>query len=1000
MTTAWDIGDYDPITGDGAGKLARSAVAPLIAYAQGLSSVTGETVKAFLDANGIDGRSGRPITTAVAGGDALAMPWHTPRDVAHYWNDREHRVAKGLPPGVPAVISMQVKPNPSSLRLDRKGKPQGKYLLLADTRCVLAVHPATPPAWLAQTPPTVWIAEGLLKALSLTTALLVEAGVDPDDLRLIPGESVPDAMVRLRAIMEGIDPASGFLVVALVGVGNWHQNPEWTTIDTRGRNVVVAVDGDVETNPAVARQAAQLNQFHTTGSRSASVRLVRLGMTAGYQPRDGIDDVLARGVPVADILATATAEFPPLNPPGVDGRWRMNPQTLTCQRFEKTEDGSGSWVDAYPYVARVVEVTHARFVSDSEWATGALTDDGQSTPPQSNVQVEFEWTVDGVVRRQTMTGNQNMLWVTPDRWPTSQVGVIMPTRPVGPDPLAFPPSHKEFLGAMLGYRSGETVHRPLWEQMGWVPTEGEPMFVMGEVAAGADGEIALDRQVLAIDDSVMAGWRGFGFLVPDSDEEARMAVRGVFDAYVADDPADAVWTDVRHTAIVLAAALRPVVPIRCQSPIYLTGGTNLGKSYTSFAIMAFWQPRPGVWSPNRLPGSAKDTAAATEMLVARSPIWVTDDVSPNGHDPQAQRRMEGTIDDLIRAVSNGVGKRRATPTMGSARVYKPIALLVVNAEQPTDQASILNRVVHVQVAPGFLNPSRVPTDRLDRVSHNEGLQPLVTGYAVRWMARRIAAMGWAGNLTDWTERKNLHSATIAGHTSSAGGSQRTSGVMGDLLLGLELWDFIIAELGLRDELGPRLSRLYEAFDKVTEDSLDDARSLSLGARFLDGLRSVLAAHQGHVGVLGGGEQPVPVDDTPWGRNAGALNDLLGWSIDSNGPRPGGDRIGTLIWHSDGEQRIPYVMFDQLAAHRVVTTYSQPDMKGNRPRAIWEAIHREGIAATHWAPKPTGSRSIPVLQRVMVGGVSVSGVAVPLDRLVGFDPATSQDPPEAPAHLVR
>lgn len=984
MSNHWNAADYAPtVTGEGALKLAASAVAPLVAYTQGVASITGSNVAAYLKRIGRDGRTGRMVTGACSTGDALAMPWSTPHDVGHYWTGRESCRAMGMPPLEVPVSSHQIKPNSSSLRVDKKGRPTGKYLVLSESPSVLGVHPATPPAWLAKTPPVIWVAEGMLKALSLLTALLLDAGVDPDDLRLVDGENPHTARDRLRTLMEEIEPHEAFLVVSLVGVGNWHQNPEWTLIDTRGRDVIVAVDGDVETNPAVARQAGLMHEFLTGGSRAASPVLLRLNQTAGYQPKDGVDDVLARGVTLADIRATATTDFPPPNPPGVDGRWRMNPSTLTCQKFEPDEaNGGGHWVDAYPYVARVAEVIRPRFVTDDERNTGKLVHADNLPADASTVAVEFSWyDRSGEVHTRTLIGNQNMLWVPVNKWATSTaVSVIMPTEAIGPDPLAFPPTHTEFLGAMLGYRPGDQINRVAWEQMGWLPTaDGEPVFVMGESACGADGE-TVDPNLagLAITDSVMAGWQNFGFIVPTDDDEAREAFRAVFDAYFPADPDHWVWTDTRHTAVVMAAALRPVVPIPCRAPVYLTGGTNLGKSYTAAAIMAFWQPRPGTWSSDHLPGSAQDTRAATEMLVARTPIWVTDDVSPNGHDKAAQQRMEGAVDDMMRAVSNGFGKRRATASMGAAKVFKPIALLIVNAEQPTETPSILNRVVHVRVAPGFLNPSRVPTDHLDRISREQGLQAVVTGAAIQYLCKRIRKEGWPVILDEMRDRIILNAEAIARQSSKAGGGQRSSGLLGDLQMGIELWDMLCRHLGLLGEFHSRMTRLYDAFNDIANEGLQLVRTTSLGTSFLAGLQAVLSAHRAHVGVAGEPGAPIPAGTGPWRSRANVLNDLLGWTNGPDGPRPGGERIGTLVWRRDE----PYVVFERLAAHRAVTSWSATGLAGHRPNPVWEAIHREGFSATHWAAKQQGNGTPSVMQRVTVDGIVLTGIAIPVSTLVG------------------
>ena len=86
-STPWTAADYHPILGSGAGKLASSAVAPLVAYAQGCSTVTEGTLPALLKSYGIDRRSaqGKQVVGSVSSGDSLLMPWTTAADAAAYW---------------------------------------------------------------------------------------------------------------------------------------------------------------------------------------------------------------------------------------------------------------------------------------------------------------------------------------------------------------------------------------------------------------------------------------------------------------------------------------------------------------------------------------------------------------------------------------------------------------------------------------------------------------------------------------------------------------------------------------------------------------------------------------------------------------------------------------------------------------------------------------------------------------------------------------------------
>lgn len=175
----------------------------------------------------------------------------------------------------------------------KKGKP-AKYLLPAGSALVLDVHPATPASWFTDAP-TVVLAEGLLKADSALTTMLLDAGITHEEV-LQPRDDEPvAAREALRSLMEAVPAEKRVLIIGLVGSGNFHQNPDWNTLALRGRSVWVALDADVAKNDNVWKQADSLVRFFESPSKKAAeVHLVKVPAVAG-DPKAGLDDFFGEG---------------------------------------------------------------------------------------------------------------------------------------------------------------------------------------------------------------------------------------------------------------------------------------------------------------------------------------------------------------------------------------------------------------------------------------------------------------------------------------------------------------------------------------------------------------------------------------------------------------------------------------------------------------------------------------------------------------------------------
>jgi hypothetical protein len=179
----------------------------------------------------------------------------------------------------------------------------------------------------------------------------------------------------------------------------------------------------------------------------------------------------------------------------------------------------------------------------------------------------------------------------------------------------------------------------------------------------------------------------------------------------------------------------------------LDGNKGTGKSVLASAVMAGFQARPGVWSEDRLPGSAGSTAAANEHLRAVMPIHVVDDLAPST-DEHAARRQEAAVANGIRGSFNCTGRDRMTSGMKAQRSFIPKAVTIYTAENGLDAASAVGRTLRLRVGPDIFLPDTDAEGRLGGFALLQDLRDRTNAPArmIAWVAQqiaeRIATGGW------------------------------------------------------------------------------------------------------------------------------------------------------------------------------------------------------------------------------------------------------------------
>lgn len=572
-TPTWNPADHPYAAGSGAHKLVDSAVAPLVGYARGMKTIyPGNDVKTLLGnlAQAPNSRIARQVKRAVRATDALLMPWYTADQVV-----RMHRDGYDTAPA-----SAQLRPDPANrFVVDEATGREAKYVNLAGQPTVIGPHPGLPAEWLTGRNRPLMFTEGMLKADSALTSMLLANGATRDDLAIRPDETIRAARERLAALLARIPADRQVVVYGFVSVTTFSKNPEWNAIASTN-NCYVAFDGDIATNPMVWRGADQL--FDLLERKGGTPKLIDLSaQTLPNGAKCGMDDYLSHLGDWDTLLGLAVDQLPP-KPATPDtpapGEWRMNPKTLCTEEWRAPADPSdpGGWATKHEFVARVSTIEDRRQVTDDELKTGRYQSRDDARNMDSFCEIEVAWVdPDGQRHTAVVSGQADLMGTLPTEW-RRITGTAIPSS-VNHLPT-WPPRDPAFMVACKKYRADETIERPLWNHMGWVPTrDGSPVFVVGDQVVGPDG-LDPEAAASAVTDNEVRTASRFGVQLPDDDDTARDAFRRMLDTYRPANRTDAPWRDEKNASIFIAAALRPTIPAPCRVPLLLSGASGAGKA--------------------------------------------------------------------------------------------------------------------------------------------------------------------------------------------------------------------------------------------------------------------------------------------------------------------------------------------------------------------------------------------------------------------------------------
>lgn len=1046
----WRATDYgDTIHLSGAMKLAESRVAPLIAIARGYTTVESSATtdfiktKMLMDSRSAGARQFKGLF--MSSSDVLAMPWYSMSAVSSYASmfaresgedDRDWR--KRLEDG------HQSRPNLFQFRAanpqqDANGKTL-KYVFLSGANIVIDSNPATPSEWFSGGG-DILITEGIIKGDSALTELLIDAGVSVSDLSETPTPDV--ARAKLSILMSQVPARDRVLILSVAGVGNWHNKPEWTDISLRERRVFVAFDGDVRSNRQVFKQARELWEY--LERKDAEPNLLDLSVVTadqiarGENPKAlGVDDYLAQGHGNwNDLLALSIRELPtPVFAEDNDvkpGVYRISPdgKRLEVGVESKDEYQPAYWQDVPGHAigGRILKKITQRKPTDTERFTGNVAP-ADETSAEIKVEIEVAFSDrNGQPTKAIVEGPATMLAEPPSDWHKAKVGGTIPSELLMSPEWPPPKYGKEWVQAIKGYKSDEVEEQTIWDTMGWVPTasDGPSAYIAGDIVIAAT-KADRDSTNSGIDEKSLPGSSSFGVIDDyryergdteriDEREMSEIAsserdiIRQVFDTLVTHGP----WVNSAHSAVVIAAGLRPCAATRSKSTIFALGEPGSGKTWTAGQIMGFWQSRPGAWSKDTLPGSAKDTIAAIEKAVSAAMIWAIDDWAPSPDRGKAADE-EDKMGAVVRSVFNGAGKRRATATMGSRETLDPIATLIVTAENELTVPSARERAIPIVFQKGALSRkdgrgNDIGLDRVNTMNTIEGTSSRLTAAVIYSIIDRVRAEfeGKWSSLIEWESGVQHELIDYAKGVAASleppvnpNIANRQIEMAADISLGLMHLYMLAMKLGMRDICDTIIDSRYSmGFDGKNQETLvyrvmklvietyyrkDNTRP---GQVWVTAIRDMLAAKTGH---FASGERP---DHAPFeGSNQIALNDLVGWGAPRGGGpmEPKGEVLGWVYRDKDGD---PFFLVHPQNAFNAARKYypSLIQHGANMTTYVQNVLSDESLLYPKYNGKPgqsggthtvnrssTGSkRGVPLRFEAVMEGIELDDVKVVLSR---------------------
>jgi hypothetical protein len=425
----------------------------------------------------------------------------------------------------------------------------------------------------------------------------------------------------------------------------------------------------------------------------AEVALIYLPTGEGGT-KQGVDDFLASGNSVEDLLALATTEL--REPPQEEEDevlcipYRETPRGLVWDK--PTQNG--------PVPTPLTNFT-ARITGD------VVEDDGAGETRSFEVEAD-------------LNGRRQVFSISAE----SFAGMGWPAEHLGASAILYPGfGLKDRARAAIQMLSGEVPRRQVYGHTGWRKIGDEWVYLHAGEPIGSFGSLT------EIEVSLGEGRLGDYLLpLPPKKDELKQAIETSLRILELAPPR----ISVPLAAAIFRASLSEMAPV--DFSVFLVGPTGVYK--TELTAMA--QAHYGAAFAGRNPPanwSSTESTLEKQAFVAKDALLTVDDFAPAGTNYDVER-LHRTADRLLRAQGNRSGRGRMRADTSLRTVYYPRGYILASGEDVPRGQSLRSRMAVLEVSPGDVNLA-VLTE-MQRAAAEGVLASVMSAY-VKWWPRKWKA---------------------------------------------------------------------------------------------------------------------------------------------------------------------------------------------------------------------------------------------------------------------
>ncbi|MDP9476913.1 MAG: DUF927 domain-containing protein, partial [Actinomycetota bacterium] len=528
----------------------------------------------------------------------------------------------------------------------------------------------------------------------------------------------------------------------------------------------------------------------------AEVKIIYLPPGEGGR-KQGVDDFLAAGHTVANLLAHATSELrePPRDEgeyPPVDVLYRATPSGLVWDK--PTQHG----VTPTP----LTNFT-ARIVAD------VAEDDG--------IEAKRTFHVDA-----RLGERERRFSVPAERFHS----MGWTTEHLGASAIVYPGfSAKDHARTAIQLLSGDIDERTTYLHTGWRRGEDGYFYLHGGGAIGAEGPV--EGVAVRLD----GGLAPYHLPVPPEGQALKEAVQ----ASLAMSKA----APDRTAFPLLAATFRAAIG-ETDFSVHIVGPTGGGKS--ELAALCTQHFGAGLDARNLASWESTENALEAKAFALKDSLVGVDDFAPSGS-PYDVQRLHRKADRIIRGKGNASGRERMRADLTLRPPKPPRALILSTGEDVPRGQSLRARMQILEHGPDDLDWRALTTCQGDA---REGLYASAMAGFVSYLARDYERI---------QQRLPAEKQRLREEASQAGQHKRTPGIVADLALGLKYFLAFAEEAGAvtTEEAAELWERGWKAILGAAASQAGHQAASEPARRFVELISSAVASGRAHIAATGGGK---------------------------------------------------------------------------------------------------------------------------------------------------